>query len=61
MGEHADDILDGSCCQFCGCYFKHSEKGGIYVHEHPVVCLDCWDDLKPKEKKNYIKAERDTY
>lgn len=43
MGEIAEDMEDGSCCSFCGQYFKHQQGKGIYVHEFPVACLDCWD------------------
>jgi hypothetical protein len=56
MGQIAEDMVDGSCCQLCGCYFGNP-KGGIYVHEHPVVCFDCWKELTTKEKKGYQKAE----
>lgn len=56
MGEIAEDMIDGSCCSECGQYFKHpmiDEKGesiGIYVHEYPVLCWDCWtkDSELPK-------------
>lgn len=37
MGEIAEDMLDGSCCELCGQYF-----------EHP----NCWKDLSSKEKKS---------
>ena len=48
MREIAEDILDGSCCALCRCYFKHPKKNkfgdsvGIYVHEYPVACKECW-------------------
>jgi hypothetical protein len=49
MGEMAEDILDGSACAICGCYFKHpkidpktNESIGIYSHGYPVACDDCW-------------------
>ena len=57
MGQIAEDMLDGSSCQLCGQYFKHTKTGNIYVHEHPVVCWDCWDDLTKKEIKDYRKTE----
>ena len=49
MGEIAEDMLDGSMCSLCGCYFEHDikdDKGksiGIYVHEKPVACWDCYE------------------
>lgn len=49
----SEDIMDGSCCQFCTLYFK-SKDGNILSHGHPVVCRDCWRDLKKSEKKRYI-------
>lgn len=54
MGEIAEDMLDGSCCSECGCYFQHP-KGGIYVHEFPVLCWDCWT-----EDSEYPRAEVET-
>lgn len=67
MGEIAEDMLDGSCCSLCGQYFQHPNKDkygqsiGIYVYEYPVICWECWNDLKPKEKQMYQKAEVSTY
>lgn len=60
MGQIAEDMLDGSCCDLCGCYFKNP-KGGIYVHETPTTCLDCWDDLTEEEKKQHKKADVKTF
>lgn len=56
MGEIAEDFLDGSCCSLCGVYFKHP-KGGIYVHEYPVVCEGCYKDLTKSEKKIHQKCD----
>ena len=44
MGEIAEDMIDGSCCSLCGQYFEHPEKDGIYVHDFPVACSECWDE-----------------
>lgn len=55
MGQIAEDMLDGSMCSLCGCYFKHP-KVGIYVHEHPVACQDCYED-----GCGYDKANVDTF
>jgi hypothetical protein len=41
MGEIAEDMIDGSCCSLCGQYFRLGT--GIYVHEYPVACYDCWE------------------
>lgn len=39
----AEDYLDGSCCSLCGQYFSHPERNtGIYCHDYPVACKDCW-------------------
>ena len=61
MGQLAEDILDGSCCELCGQYFKHSDEGGIHCHEKPVVCWDCWKDLTKEEKKSHQRAEVKTF
>lgn len=60
MGHIAEDIIDGSCCQLCGCYFEHP-KGGIYVHDMEVVCFDCFEDLTDDEKESCIKADVKTF
>ena len=45
MGQIAEDMLDGSCCALCGCYFKHpGYHEAIYTHEYPVACHDCYTD-----------------
>jgi hypothetical protein len=60
MGQMAEDILDGSCCDLCGCYFQHP-TGGIYVHDEPVTCFDCWEDLTDEEKTIHKKADVKTF
>lgn len=57
----AEDILDGSCCSICTCYFKFNADEGIYVHDYPVVCWDCWDDLNEEERNDYVKADVETF
>ena len=37
MGEIADDMLDGTCCQICGMFMD--EAAG-----YPVTCAGCNDD-----------------
>lgn len=57
MGEIADDMTDGTSCQLCGQYFQSPNKTELtYTHGYPVVCHVCWNDLKPKEKKDYQRA-----
>ena len=34
MGEAADAIIDGECCQICGCWFEES-------FGYPVTCKHC--------------------
>jgi hypothetical protein len=63
MGEIAEDVVDGTCCQLCGCYFKgkdepYAEK--FHSHGHPVVCWSCWQDLNKFERKQYQRAQVDT-
>lgn len=52
--SHAEDIIEGSCCALCGCYFA-DPGGGIFDHGYPVACYDCWE-----EDCGYQKAEVDT-
>lgn len=49
MGEVAEDMNEGACCSLCSTYFWKS-------HGYPVVCVECWNDLTPKEKKIHPKA-----
>lgn len=46
MSEIADDMIDGTCCSECGCYFrdKDDEYDSLYSHGYPVLCWDCWDE-----------------
>lgn len=52
MGEIADDMIEGACCQLCMQYF-------VEDHGYPVVCNSCWNDLSKSEKKEYQKATKD--
>ncbi len=62
MGQIAEDMIDGSCCSLCGQYFQHPKKDksgesiGIYVHEYPVLCWDCWES-----DSEIPKAEVETF
>lgn len=61
MGQIAEDMLDGSCCQLCGQYFEHPKTCEIYVHEYPVVCWDCWEELSEEVQKQYTRADVATF
>jgi hypothetical protein len=67
MGEIAEDMMDGSCCELCGQYFEHSKKKkngepiGIYVHGYPATCWECWEDLNEHEKKGRSKSDVKTF
>lgn len=49
MGQHADDAVDGLCCEMCGIYFEAE-------HGYPVVCRDCWKSMSDEERKGHQKA-----
>lgn len=66
MGEIAEDMIDGTCCAICGCYFADEEnmklinsgktdKAVLYTHGYPVACSDCYE-----EGCGYEEAEVDT-
>lgn len=61
MGQIAEDMLDGCCCELCGCYFEDPTTGDIYTHGHPAVCWDCWDDLTAAECRDYQRSEVNTF
>ena len=42
MGEIAEDMVDGACCQVCGSYFATP-------FGYPVVCKTCGGDAKEDE------------
>lgn len=42
MGDVADDIVDGACCEDCNTYF-------VAEHGHPVLCVECWRQTYPNE------------
>lgn len=53
MGEIADAMVNGECCQLCGQYF-------VQKHGYPVVCKEDFRELTPKEKKQYQEAKFET-
>jgi hypothetical protein len=55
MGEIAEDMIDGSCCSECGCYFideknrrlvemGKTNEARLYTHGYPVLCSGCWTE-----------------
>lgn len=57
MGQIADDMVNGLCCELCGCYFVDKDEN-LYDHGHPVVCDGCWSELTTEEKKVHIRCHR---
>ena len=42
MGQIAEDMADGTCCQWCGMYFEDKDNPDILpTHGCPAVCKDC--------------------
>jgi len=42
MGQIAEDMVDGTCCQRCGMYFEDkANPDELPTHDYPVVCKDC--------------------
>jgi len=54
MGDIADDIMSGACCQECNVYF-------VAPHGHPVLCHECWREYTEKERVDagYMRAAND--
>lgn len=49
MGEIAQDVLDGACCERCGVYFTDE-------HGHPVLCEHCYKRASAQDKKVHSRA-----
>jgi hypothetical protein len=61
MGEIAEDMIDETTCEICGCYFVDPEDDDtLFTHGYPVVCKSCWERLSPAERKFHQKAKVDT-
>jgi len=57
MGQIEEDIIDGTCCALCTCYFVNpKDDNATYTHGYPVACHDCWD-----EDCGYPKAMAKTF
>lgn len=50
MGEIAEDMIEGGCCQWCGAYFEDKKHKQGYTHGYSVVCKPCYDE-NPKLAK----------
>lgn len=61
MGEYADKIINGECCELCMMPYVHKkDKETVYQHGYPAVCNDCWDDeCKGFHTKQSSKATTD--
>ena len=62
MGKHADDMIDGTTCSWCGQYFQHPDNiKQVYTHGYPVICKECYEgDKKAANKSGINKAIVDT-
>lgn len=49
MGEIADQMVNGSACQWCGVLFEKE-------HGYPVICRNCFDNSTRKERRHIVKA-----
>lgn len=43
MGDIADDMTNGLCCEQCGVYFTGE-------HGYPVLCESCWTEGSETQK-----------
>lgn len=48
MGEYAEMILDGECCQICGEYLGESMG-------HPMTCASCHSEDMERELESEIE------
>jgi len=55
MGEIAEDMVDGTCCELCGSYFIKKQDKSTFTHGYPVVCNECWDNLSDEEVQYHQK------
>ena len=49
MGELADDLMEGRCCEWCGIYFEAD-------HGYPVICRGCFAEATPEERNGVQRA-----
>lgn len=61
MGEIADQMINGECCELCAIPFVDPKNlNRFYEHGYPVVCASCWNGLTEEEKKHHQKATAKT-
>jgi len=61
MGQIAEDMIDGTCCSWCGMYFEDkANPDKLPSHGYPVVCKDCGKDYSD-EKLEQDGLGRATY
>lgn len=60
MGQIADDMINGICCDLCGCYFMGKDEC-LYEHGHSATCWECWGQLTEQEMEFHTKAEVTTF
>ena len=61
MGQIAEDMIDGTCCSFCGQYFQDPDDAdSCYTHGYPVACKECGKDVmrKPGTKRHGIQKAK---
>lgn len=46
MGDIADDMVNGACCEECGVYFTEE-------HGYPVLCEACWTEDSTTQKAEH--------
>lgn len=51
MGEIADDLIGGSCCNWCSCYFEED-------HGYPVICRECFDEWVEDDNGSKKKLDK---
>ena len=50
MGEIAEDMIDGTCCEICGQYFVDKDDN-LYTHGYSVTCKECWGGKEHQKAK----------
>jgi len=48
MGQIAEDMIDGTCCSWCGEYFDDGTDN-LPVHGYPVICKGCAEGHNKEE------------
>lgn len=53
MGDISEMMLDGTLCEYCGCYIEEGEAEG-----YPRKCTDCQEENSKKKKRKGNKKVR---